>query len=176
MSTYVLIQRLSVPSNTNALEFNTLPTIYDDLVIRISDRRVSSISLRMAYNGSTGTSQYFTKGMLGSGISGTPGSFYENGNFSTLYGGTSVISSQTAGQMGYLEYYISDFRATNKHKMSITNSLRFSNQVNGDLVLYMNVQKRNNNEAITSIRLTEEGGGSFEAGASVSLYGISNSV
>jgi len=165
MANMIPISTVTVGSGgASTIEFNNIPQIYTDLVLKVSARTnqasvtseynvtfngsTSSISLRGLYgNGSAAGSQTLTRHpMLGTG------------------------STATSNTFGNSELYIPNYAGSN-NKSSSSDAVAESNTTT--VFSYLNASLWSNTAPVSSITLTPDASGStFSQYSSATLYGI----
>jgi hypothetical protein len=167
---YVLLETIALTQSAASVTFDNLPTSgYTDLKIVVSARGdvVSQyVNNRITFNGST--SGYSSKLLYGLG-SGS-GASANNGVTNAIdYSSYGAGSTATANTFGNTEIYIPNYRSSNNKSVSVDGVT----ENNATLaIVAMTAGLWSNTAAITSIAITPDGGSSFVANSTFSLYGI----
>lgn len=158
--TMQVIQHIELGSAAASIDFQNIAQTFTDLYLTVSARNTSSSGLyTISFNGST--SGFSTRGLFGGGSSA--GSFTSPGD----YGGEVVFSSQTANTFSSNSIYIPNYTSSANKSFSVDgvqeNNATGSNQV-------ISAGLWSNTAAITRVTLNITG--TFAAGSSATLYGI----
>lgn len=145
----------------SAIEFNSIPQSYTDLLLKVSARESSnSGAMLYYYNGSTSS---FTERLIqGSGSAVT----------SANYSGQSALinmSNTTSNTFGNTEIYIPNYTSSN-HKSSSQDSVTENNATAASSRL--NATLWSNTAPITSIKIYLDSGQLIVQHSSATLYGI----
>jgi hypothetical protein len=156
---YDSIATVTLTSTSSSITFNSIPSTYTHLQIRMKNAQSDPYSgSTMYFNGDTG-SNYYVHAITGNGTAAATGAgatsygMYYSGN-TTSYG-ANVID-------------ILDYTSTSKNKTS--RSIQ-GFDLNGSGILAFVSQLWLNTAAITSVTFTDRGQ-PFQAGTSYALYGI----
>jgi hypothetical protein len=172
-NTYVKIGSVDVGILGAAyIEFTSIPSTYTDLVVKISGRTLKAstyAALYMSFNSSTSNFQdkelYGVGSTAGSGTSSaSPGA----GQTVAYVAGSTV----TASTFGNSEIYIANYAGSANKSLSNDSVVENNSATANILALIVNLWS--NTAAITSIRLTPDGG-DFVQYSTATLYGISKS-
>jgi hypothetical protein len=167
-NTYTLIASSTVGSGGAAsIDFNSIPSTYTDLLLKISTRDNSSAignNIIFKINGVT-TSQSI-RFLIGDGASAssandTPLYFTANGNTST------------ASTFANIEVYLPNYALTTINKSASIDAVSENNATTAYATLGAGLYAANT--AISSISMTTNGGVNFLQYSTAYLYGISNS-
>lgn len=168
-NTYIKIATNTLGSSTSTVTFSSIPSIYQDLVVRASvrvDATQLAQDFQVTVNGLTGTI-YSDTIMYANGDATTIS--YTNTN-ATSFSPTATAATTSANVFANIEIYIPNYAlATNKQVRSIS-------QLENDGAAgrqYTNAHYIRNGTAISSITFTAFS--NFVAGSSFYLYGIKNS-
>jgi hypothetical protein len=172
-TTYTLISSSIVSGSTTAsVTFSSIPATYTDLLISSSARSSAagtSDSLNVEFNGNTATSYSMTY-LRGLG-SGTSTSNDLNTTFLFVpyaaQGNTTLANTFTSTEM-YFPNYLAAINKPSSQFVAFENNTTVAN-------LIANAGLYRNTTAISSIKLTVNGGPYFIANSSFYLYGIKNS-
>jgi hypothetical protein len=167
-NTYELIAKVTVTgAGTYQAQFNSIPSTYTDLLLRVSARNTftgSTDALVINYNGSS--SSQSSKALYGNGASA--GSF----NTTFIYGGELDTNSQTANTFSSHDIYIPNY-AGSQYKSSSTDSVEETNGTTVYAILSAGLWS--NTAAITSITCATSGASELAINSTFYLYGIKNS-
>jgi hypothetical protein len=169
------LQSISLSSPATSINFNSIPTQFNHLQIRMSGRtnRGSSTMgyIYLRFNGDTGNN-YSTRNMYGQGSS-VSGEGYSSQPyiFAGLFSGdTGTANCFGVSVIDILEYTKTDRNKTIKAISGYNQNTTDSNsQIRAMSGSWMNLN------SITSISLFEVGGNSFQQYSKFDLYGISTS-
>ena len=158
------IASTTVESPTTGITFNSIPSGYTDLLIKVcarSNRSANDEGLNVKFNGSTAN---FTIRILvgnGSTTSSSTGS----------YGGAGVIPSTniTSNVFGNSEIYIPNYTSSN-YKSYISDSVEENNATYSEGHLVAGLWS--NTAAITQVDVYPGNSGSFVANSTATLYGV----
>lgn len=167
--TYVAIATTTVGSGgASSIDFTSIPSIYTDLVVKISARTnrsgTSGDALNITFNGSS-TAVYSEKTLRGDGASAT--SFNET-NVSPLYGTRATSAGNTASTFSNNEIYIPNYAGSNNKSVSV-DGVTETNATTAYAELTAGLWA--NTAAITSITIAG-GVGTFQQYTTATLYGI----
>ncbi len=161
VSTYVALATTTLASTTTELTFSNIPSSYRDLII-VANFRMSGVAsaTRAQFNGDTTSGNYPTVWMVGTGS--TAVSSTDGGTSMRIFGQNA--GPKTVGQMGIVQ--IMDYSATDKHKTVLVRYSGADNDITAQAGRWASTN------AITTIRLFDSGGQSYQIGDTFSLYGI----
>jgi hypothetical protein len=159
-NTYVALDKITLGSATNTVNFTSIPQTYTDLVLVIgSSLSTGGGNPRLQLNSNTGTN-YSQTSLYGNGTSAA--SFrISNSNHVYFGGGSGTANTQSTTLIHLMNY---SNTTTNK-----TVLIRYDDVTEA---AYATVGMFRNTAAITSIQLTTQAG-NFNSGSTFSLYGIS---
>jgi hypothetical protein len=163
-NTYTPLATVTLGGTDSEILFSSIPATYRDLILIAQIRSQAGGTgdvARLQLNSDTG-SNYPRVGMYGTGSSA--------GSFSGTDPGfilQTSASGSTAGVFDYNVVQIMDYSATDKHKTAL---LRQS-EATGTTVLAQ-AARWSNTAAVTSLRITTDGGDAFSVGSTFSLYGV----
>lgn len=157
-ATYESISSQTLASNQSTLTFTSIPQTYTDLVIVASGESTSGGSMRMRFNSDTGAN-YNTAYMYGTGSSNT------GGRTGTSSDGIFMMRT-TTNLMGGGITHINNYSNTTTYKTGLSANFAF-----GPIIWLANGIWLST-AAITRIDITDESGGQFKTGFTISLYGI----
>jgi hypothetical protein len=173
-STYKLISSSTLTSSASSVTFSAIPGTYTDLVLRISarsdDSANNSNSIRLYFNGNTGTVYSFTR-ILSDGTTVT--SYTASANGDELYFNHGINSAtSTASTFSNAEIYISDYTSSSNKSI-----MGFQVTEKNTAASYMGTAAglARITSAITSIEVTLNPSQSYVSNSSFYLYGIKNS-
>lgn len=172
--TYIAIATVTVGTNApTTIEFNTIPTTYTDLLVKLSVRTNKgsvSDSLGIYFNGS-GTG-YTTFSIVGNGATATSGN---DTGFTDAYVGESNADGATASTFSNQEIYIPNYQSTTLNKSFSVDSVAENNATTGYTQNIAGIW--NNTAAITSVRFRtfNTTNRTFNQYTTATLYGIKNS-
>jgi hypothetical protein len=155
--TYDLIASTTLAASTSEIVFGSLPQTYRDLIIVFAGTVSGSGSggMEIQFNGVPGSvSAVFMGGTAGGTPSGTSDDFF------------GVLDS--AGQSNMIAQ-IMDYSATDKHKTYLSRSAA---PVTSDT--WAIAGRWASTAAITSIKVLDTGGRTFQSGLTASVYGIAS--
>lgn len=164
VSAYVPLANITLGANAATVTFSSISQIYRDLVLVIDNVKTVSgtYNMNFRFNGiSTTTYNYVNAYGNGSTTGSISQANLTEGNIS---GGTDFLEATTPW-LGLAN--IMDYSATDKHKTVISRGNRSNNGVS------MIANRWASTAAITSITLAPEFTGSFAAGSTFALYGVS---
>ena len=158
-NTYVALDKVTLGSATNTVNFTSIPQTATDLVLVIgSSLSTGGGNPRLQLNSNTGTN-YSQTSLFGNGTSAS--SFrISNSNHIYFGGGSGTANTQSTTLIHLMNY---SNTTTNK-----TVLIRYNDVTEA---AYATVGMFRNTAAITSIQLTTQAG-NFNAGSTFSLYGI----
>jgi hypothetical protein len=168
-NTYTLISSQVLGSATATVTFNSIPSTYTDLILRVSARSTGNIDLvTLTFNGDTATN--YSRTMLrGSGSAAD--SSTQSSQTSLSLDGTTDPSSYTANTFASCDIYIPSYTAS-QNKPNSSFGATETNATAAYIISQANLWR--NTAAITSIALGPSGT-TFVTGSSFYLYGIKNS-
>lgn len=173
-NTYIAIATTTVGSGgtTTTIEFNTIPTTYTDLLLKISsrtDKGAVSDSLGIYFNGSS--TGYTTRSIVGNGATATSGA---DTGYTDAYIGESDADGATASTFSNQEIYIPNYQSSTNKSFSV-DSVAENNATTGYTQFLAGVWA--NTAAITSVRIRtfNTTNRNFKQYTTATLYGIKNS-
>lgn len=159
-NTYTPLATITLGSTTSTVTFSSIPATYRDLVLVVANMSATAANtFYLQANGDT-ASNYSWEVTWGSGSTTGSDALTNNG---ALLGGYIGLSTST-GQTTLVQ--LMDYSATNKHKTFLS---RHSNSA-GEVA--MSASRWANTTAINSITLKVLPSGSFNSGATFSLFGV----
>ena len=169
-NTFELIASSTVGSGgASSIDFTSIPSTYTDLVLKVSSRVSTSgvvySGFIVRFNGTSGSSNsklLFT-------INGT--SAQSGAPASDIIGGQSATASETANVFSNSEVYIPNY-AGSANKSVSSDGVNENNATAATLGL--NAGLWSNTAAITSIKLVDEFGSTFQQYSTAYLYGVKN--
>lgn len=174
-NTYTLISSNTLGSDSASVTFNSIPSTYTDLNIRISARtnRSSGVpsgdQIIVRYNSDSATN-YSLVSLRGNGVSGTSSEAGGGNDSSSFY--YVAASGNTTNTFTSGEIYIPNYTST-ASKQVMFNAF---DETNGTSVyMVQSAQLYRGTSAISSIVFTPKFGTAILAGSSFYLYGIKNS-
>ena len=156
--TYEPISTQTLGSNQASITLSSIPQTYTDLIIIANGASTSGGSMKARFNGDGG-SNYSTTYMYGDGSNGVGGRI--SNDASGIAGSRNGIGSQGGGEM-----------QINNYSNATTYKSMLSRQFGSDQIAWFSVGLWRNTAAITSIVFTDESGGNFTTGFTITLYGI----
>jgi hypothetical protein len=170
-NTLIPIQTYTLSATTASVTFSNIPQNYTDLKVVVSGRAnavdggtASWMSTLITINGSSTGSHRFIYAD-GSGA-------YSSSNGSTIWTYT-VGSNATASTFGNFELYLPNYSSTTQNKPYSVDAVSENNATLSGLWLHAGLVS--NTAAVTSLGFATNTG-SFVAGSTFTLYGISNGV
>ena len=167
-STYTLISSNVLSSSAASVTFSAIPSTYTDLVLRWSSQSGGS-SIYVTYNGDNSSSTNYSYTQL-RGDGSAASSFRESSVYYQWLGSQPTSGSDFSSG----ELYIPNYTSTGG-KPASGYVVREGNSAS---ITYAQVATANlyrGASAISSITLTQLGGGNFVSGSFFYLYGIKNS-
>lgn len=171
--TYTPIYTVSASNgSTAAIEFTSIPSTYRDLAIRISFRGTNNdqqFALQMRFNDSSATSQYYTKGISGSGSSSTSYGVSGQNGLSYLYTGNPTSNPNSSTVFANTEIYIPGYSTSNvkTYTLLVNSAADYSRYAHQQLFSGL----WSNTSVINKISLYNEYG-QFSQHSTATLYGI----
>lgn len=168
-SSRFLISSTTLTGSQTTVSFSSIPSIYTDLVLRVSartDAAVLGATIYTTFNSDTGTTYSFTT-LFGTGSSTGSSSTVDNTQINLLSEGTSATSNTFSS----IELYIPSYTASQNKPMG-TFQVYENNATENRIQAYANLWR--NTAALTSISMTPSSG-NFVSGSSFYLYGIKSS-
>lgn len=157
-ATYEAITTQTLGSNQSTITLSSIPQTYTDLIIVANGASTSGGAMFAKFNGDTG-SNYSCSYFYGDGSSVAGGrNLNQNGG---IFGSRNGIGTQGGGVM-----QINNYSNTSTYKVM------FSRQFGHNQVVWFSTGRWANTAAITSISFTDESGGQFTTGFTITLYGI----
>jgi hypothetical protein len=172
-NTYVAIATVTVSTSApTTIEFNTIPTTYTDLLVKLSVRTSKgsvSDSLGIYFNGSS--TGYTTRSIVGNGSTATSGT---DTGYTDAYVGESNADGATASTFSNQEIYIPNYQSSNNKSFSV-DSVAENNATQGYNQTIAGIWA--NTAAITSVRFRtfNTTNRTFNQYTTATLYGIKNS-
>lgn len=165
--TYRKIASVTVGSGGAAdIQFTGIPSIFDDLVLKLSLRTTSTnADVKITFN--SNTSSYSRRAVSGSGTAAT------SAGAADAWIGQAVESTYTAATFSNVEIYIPNYKENTNKPYSVDQT-----QENNATLSYMNLIAGlwSNTAAITSITFNALSGSfTFAQHSTATLYGISKS-
>lgn len=155
--TYEPITTQTLGSNQSTITLSSIPQTYTDLIIVANGASTSGGSMIAKFNSDGGTN-FSTTFMYGDGSSATPG---QNSNQTGIFASRNGIGSQGGGVM-----------QVNNYSNTTTWKTLMARQFGQDQIAWFAVGTWRSTAAITTISFTDESGGSFTTGFTITLYGI----
>jgi hypothetical protein len=165
-TTYTLISKNVLSSNSTSISFTSIPNTYTDLLVKVSARSdISEIygNALLRFNGSS--SNYSIKALQGSG---SGASSYSTTQIEFMQ----VGNSATSNTFGSAEIYIPNYAGSNYKSVSL-DSVGENNATTAYARLTAGLWS--DTSAITSINITPLDTTNWLSGSSFYLYGIKNS-
>lgn len=160
--TYVLLNQVTLATATSTVTFSNIPQTFGDLVVVCNwSNSSTSSAIRIQVNGDTG-SNYSGVWMTGTG-SGT-GAGSESAQTSSRAAGASVGPANTFSNVMTVQFL--DYSAVDKHK---TYLVRYGSAATESQAT---ASRWANTAGITSIRLFDILGQTFQSGATFFMYGV----
>ena len=157
--TYTPLQTITLGSTASSVTFASIPQTYRDLVLVLTALGSATLEGRVRLNSDSG-SHYHSVRMSGNGSSPTSASLG-----SQTSGSISTVATATTGGALQTELQVMDYSATNKHKTMLSRSGQSAVATEAVVLRWASTA------AVTTVEiLTSEG--SFEIGATFSIYGI----
>jgi hypothetical protein len=168
--TYINIASNTLGTSATSVTFSSISSAYTDLLLkwsaRTNDTTVQYFSVNINNNSDPICSLVTLEGVVGTGSFSNSQTLIDSINYAHITNG-----SQTASTFGIGEIYIPGYRSSFNKTMSIR-STQENNAAEIHLTTVAGLHR--NTAAITSLKLTPQGGASFVAGSSFYLYGIKN--
>lgn len=170
-NTHKLITATILDSNQSSVSFNSIPSTYKDLLIKISAKSTATANITTTLNISLINGS-------GSGLSQT----YYSGTGTTVSSGrqspqinlAGSNAGMTANTFSHAEIYIPSYADTSITKQfGIIAATENNSTTNANYYVERDANLWNNTAAITDITFVPQAG-SFAANSSFYLYGISN--
>ena len=166
MANMIPISTVTVGSGgASSIQFNNIPQIYTDLVIKTSVRTsYSGVSdaLKVSFNG--GTSNLSSRRLYGTGASAASTSSSTDSFADSGVGNTATSNTFSNGEIYIPNYTSSNYKSSSSDGVSENNATSTTVQMSANLW--------SNTAPITSISLTSEGNGTIQQYSSATLYGI----
>jgi len=156
--TYEAITTQTLGSNQTTITLSSIPLTYTDLIIVANGASTSGGSMFARFNGDAGANYSFTY-FYGDGSSVAGGRSLSQAN--GIGGSRNGIGTQGGGVM-----QINNYSNTSTYKVM------FSRQFGHNQIVWFSTGRWANTAAITSISFTDESGGQFTTGFTITLYGI----
>jgi len=162
-ATYEPIATTTLGSAAASITFSSIPATYTDLRLVFVARTTAGDNIRIQFNGDTSSSNYSSTWIVGDG---STASSSRNTDFSRIQLPSSLNGTQPAlVNVDIFSYAGSTFK---------TLLVSESKDLNGSGVTAQQVSLWRNTSAITSVFLESQGGGTFMANTTATLYGIKN--
>lgn len=165
MSAWTLIQHTEVgAAGTSAIEFNSIPQTYTDLILKLSVRNTYNgvqTDGRITFNGQNSNKSgrlLYGQGS-GTGLSGTYSDLF------IWYPGSQNTASTFSNIQIYIPNYTSSTVKSTSHEIALENNGTFSYTM-----IFAGLWS--NTSAINSISVNDNNSGSFVQYSSATLYGI----
>jgi len=158
--TYEPIATTTLANSTTAeVTFSSIPATYTDLVLVIAGKQQVATTVKLVFNGDTGTNYSYTR-MNGNGSSTASERYSNQNNLPIAYGGTERYSIVTP---------IMNYSNTNAYKTLLSRS----NPATTFTMAYVGLWR--STSAINSIKITTDNLSQtyFSSGSMLTLYGIS---
>jgi hypothetical protein len=171
--TFTQITSTTLTSATNTVTFSSIPSTYDDLVIRTSTRGDGlGVNFRTDFRYNSNSSSVYSRFYMQSDYA--TASILQVANASlTLWENPESTngSSATANQFSNNEWYIGNYASTSQNKQGRADIVLENNAVSTGAYRVMGAGLFRDNTAISSITITINSG-NFVIGSSFYLYGI----
>ena len=167
---YILLERIELNASAASVTFSNIPQSgYTDLKIVMSVRDTEA-SVNNAgiiqFNGETATTNYSARWLYGTGS--TAASLTRSGSGAQFFYESNSANS-TSNTFANIEFYIPNYLSSSAKSVSVDVATE-TNATNTDAILTAGLW--NNTAAINSILLKPNGGVSFVANSTFSLYGL----
>lgn len=157
-ATYEAITTQTLSSAQSSITLSSIPQTYTDLVIVANGASTSGGSMMTKFNGDGGANYSYT---------------YFYGDGSGVYGGRSLSQSAgIAGSRNGIGTQGGGIMQINNYSNTTTYKGMFSRQFGSTQIVWFSTGRWGNSSAITSIVFTDESGGNFTTGFTITLYGI----
>jgi hypothetical protein len=160
LSAYTALANVTLGSSASSVTFSSISQVYRDLVLVYVPIGSTATGTNILFNGDTG-SNYNMVWMSGNGSSGSSSSISNNGAFI----GSSFSEIRTTSGTQII-FNVMDYSATDKHKTMLFRMDRADSATQAFATRWASTS------AVTSISLTP-GSGTFVAGTTLALYGVS---
>ena len=170
-STYTLIASNTLSTSAASVTFSSIPATFTDLVLRVSARSntASTVNDTFGIIVNENTTNYSLTRLQGTG---SAASSVRLSSANSWYGDFLPGNTATASTFGTMELYFPSYLSTQNKTASIV-SMSETNATGASMSASAFLWQVT--DAISSIRLITDGGGSFVSGSSFYLYGIKNS-
>ena len=171
--TYVALAKTVLTTTQTNIDFTSIPSTYNDLVLQISSRGSNSQTYAYVYcqiNANTGS--VYTSTFL-SGDSSTASSSRQSPAQTNIDLGISTGNSATANTFGSIEAYFPSYTSSANKIISTTAANENNSSTAGASYLRTYACLVQDTNPITSIRVIAQS--TFASGSRFDLYGIKNS-
>lgn len=159
-STYTPIATTTITSNTSTITFGSIPSTYTDLVLQGSiNLATTGGQLRFYFNGTTGTTNYSSTNLRGTGTAAESGR--------TSNGATVLVSYSDPNSMNSFALNIFNYANTTTFKTILARNSNTNYATEAAVGLWRQTS------AISSITLVC-GDANFSTGTTLTLYGIAS--
>ncbi len=169
------IQTITLTSTQASIDFTSIPSTYDHLVIACNVRRNSSSgtgSGSLQFNGDTNTTGNYRHLLMTANQNATPTQSYAAATaYLELF--NAANSTDTANSFPQNTIYIWNYANSNYVKFANSHGQQFN--ISGGSYATMYAGNWGSTATITSIKMFPTSGASFIAGSSATLYGIKTS-
>lgn len=156
---YVALATITLTSTDSSIDFQNIPGTYRDLVL-VVDQKINTGETDVRFNTDDGNN-YSTVTMRGGADSGT---------YSTTFTANGIKPQNSAGgTFSFFTLQIMDYSATDKHKTTL---LRSGAGTSSATSVQAHAVRWANTAAINRVRCLSVDGGTYQIGATFSLYGI----
>lgn len=164
---YVSLASTVLGSSTNTYTFNSIPTGYKHLELRMSFFETADGDVRFTYNGDETSTNYTVHEIKGNGTSATPFNSHNLTSNESMYNYPAPSETYPVSAV----VLFADYLSTSKNKVQRT-FMGIDTAGSGQRVGYES-QMWKNTSAITSIKIYANGSSKFFlAGSMFSLYGV----
>jgi len=170
-NTYTAIETYTATSSVATIDFTSIPATYTDLLVYISARSSlnTQAGVKIQFN-SNSSAVYDIRNITGNGSIANSGvATSQNFGYDVSLTNPANYTANTFSN-GYI--YIPNYTSSN-HKSFSVDANAENNATLADCALEAGIWR--NTAAITSINLSDLGGGNFVQYSSATLYGIKNS-
>jgi hypothetical protein len=159
-STYEPIATTTLSSAQSSVTFSSISGSYTDLILIVSGTSATSQQIALEFNGDTG-SNYSMTALYGDGSSAASARATST---TTMYGGLGWFGTSTTTSTTIA--HIMNYSNTTTYKTVVGRGNLSSSYVHAGVGLWRSTA------AITSIKITVNGGYNWNSGTSFTLYGI----